>query len=568
VRLRRRPSGSVVLAAAAVIACAPLGARAQGAAPPSAGASAASPAASRTLSDAFGLDVATRGAPGGSAVPPAAVAGVGWVRITANWADLEPARGTYAWAELDEAIRRAQAARERVLVMVQTTPRWAAPEPSAPPSVWRHQPPQRLGDWQAFVAAAATRYRGRVAAWQIEPALDLAMFRGTSEDYRQMLHAARDAVRRADRAAWVVAASPSGIDLAFIKALLGRAGDDFDALMLYPRGRTPGDVLEALGVIRARILGADARHQLWMSARPEWGAEAPLAVAALAGGVAREFWPRLDAPLATVVRLLGAARFVGPLDRGPDVYALVFTDGVAPVAVVWSAGAPRAVPLATTGALTAIGAAGRVVASGAESTVVAGPEPVFVSNPAPSVVEEARRTAQQGPFQVPRDSAHDFSKAESVSAELGATNVEHGLYNQRLRSLRSGNVVPISVDGAEAVRTDQARDAVYVYFDVDHSFAYFVDGRYDVVISVEVHRASAPQLVGFNLLYDSTSGYRFTPWQWVEAGQGWATYTFRITDANFASTWGWDFAVNGAGDKKENLVVRAVTVKKVPPGAP
>jgi hypothetical protein len=183
------------------------------------------------------------------------------------------------------------------------------------------------------------------------------------------------------------------------------------------------------------------------------------------------------------------------------------------------------------------------------------------------VVEEARDTARRGSAGVPRDPGHDFSQAESVSAVLGAVNVEHGLYNQRLRGRPAGGVVPVVVDGVEAVRTDQPRDAVYVYFDVDHSYAYFVDGRYDLSITVEVHRARAPHQVGFNLLYDSMSGYRFTPWQWVEAGEGWAAYSVRITDADFSSTWGWDFAINGAGDKREDLVVRAVTVRKVPPGA-
>lgn len=98
--------------------------------------------------------------------------------------------------------------------------------------------------------------------------------------------------------------------------------------------------------------------------------------------------------------------------------------------------------------------------------------------------------------------------------------------------------------------------------------AVIVNGRYDLLITVEVHRASGPERVGFNLFYDSMSGYKFTPWQWVEAGQGWATCKVRITDASFSSRWGWAFAVNGAGDKKEDLIVRAVSVKKLPPGAP
>jgi len=68
--------------------------------------------------------------------------------------------------------------------------------------------------------------------------------------------------------------------------------------------------------------------------------------------------------------------------------------------------------------------------------------------------------------------------------------------------------------------------------------------------------------------YDSMTGYRFTPWQWVESGTGWAKYAVRLTDAAFSSAWGWDLAVNGAGDKKEPLVIRSITVQKVPRNRP
>jgi hypothetical protein len=187
---------------------------------------------------------------------------------------------------------------------------------------------------------------------------------------------------------------------------------------------------------------------------------------------------------------------------------------------------------------------------------------------AAAVLDEARRSAEQGPFKIPRDPAHDFARAENVSVTLGAVNSEHGLYNQRFRALPAGALVPVTVDGVDAVRTEPAKDAVYVYLDVDHSYAYFVDGREELIVTVEVHRAKAANQVGFNILYDSVTGYRFTSWQWIESGTGWAKYAVRLTDAAFSSAWGWDLAVNGAGDKKEPLVVRSITVQKAPRTGP
>jgi len=521
-------------------------------------------------------------------VPGAAAMGSAWVRIPADWAALQSARGKFAWGPLDAAVKRATDSRLNVVVVFLHTPKWAALTADAPQEVWQRQPPRDLKDWQAFVAAAGKRYRGRIAAWQVEPSLHFSVYRGTVQDYFGMLHAARLAIRGADPQALVVAAAPAGLDLAYVKMLLAHAGPDFDALLIFPNGRSPEGVLEALSVIRARVFH-DARQQLWLSGAdaipPAIGASdagvgdemARSALVDAAGGVTREFWSgrALSAQWGpereTLMRLLNGVRYVGWLSRGPGVYALVFTDGRAPLLAVWSTSGSVNIPLDSDGTLkitTAGGGSSPAVSRDGKPAVLAGGEPVFVQGVAPSILAEAERNAQQAALPSPRDPAQDFSNADEISVALGKVNTEHGLYNQRFRTMPAGAVVPVTVEGVEAVRTDQRKDAVYVYLDVDHSFAYFVDGRADLRVTIEVHRARAPEQLGLNLLYDSMSGYRFTPWQWIDAGSGWETVTIRITDASFTSAWGWDLAINGAGNKKEDLVVRSVSVHKVTPGAP
>lgn len=533
-------------------------------------------------SENFGMDLAP------DADPTSAVReGLTWVRIPADWSELEPGRGTFAWSHLDARVKRAAELGARTVLVIMNTPKWAALDSDAPEAVWRHQPPRNVADWQRFVAAAAGRYRGKVSAWQIEPVIDLAAFRGTFRDYVEMLHAARLAIRQADPQALVVAASPPGLDLTYVKTILGRPAGDFDALMLSPRGRTPEDVLEGLTAVQGRI-ATDDRHQLWLDASAG-GAAAPsddavgdemarMAVAGLAAGVTRQFWSGRQASArwaptrGTIVRMLDGMRPVGWLPRGAWVYAFVMSGRATPVAAMWSTSGNQVVPIASDGPLTittVTGTASPPVTREGSPAVPVGRSPVFAQGLAAAAVDEATRAAQRGPFQIPRDPAHDFSRAESVSVTLGTVNTERGLYNQRFRSLPAGALVPISTDGVEALRTELAKDAVYVYLDVDHSYAYFIDGREDLLVAVEVHRAkTAAQQVGFNILYDSTIGYRFTPWQWIEPGTGWVTYTVRLTDAAFSSAWGWDLAINGAGNKKEPLVVRSVTIRKVPRNSP
>ena len=529
----------------------------------------------------FGVDIAF-----GS--DPAALAreGVKWVRTTADWSLLEPTSGKFDWMELDRSIERASAAGLRVVVVLTNTPRWAALDPDTAEAIWRHQPPRNLADWRRFVAAAAARYRDRVAAWQVAPALDFALFRGTVTDYLGMLRTARLAIRAADPKALVVAACPPGLDLSYMKTMLLWPPDEFDALMLFTAGRTAEDVIEALAAIRARV-AVDPRREVWLSDGDAGGPRVTpddavgdlmvrMAAVDVAGGVARQFWSQREATTRwtavrqNLLKRLDGARASGWLPRAPNLYAFVMMRDQAPVAAVWSTGEPRRLPLPANGSLTVVTAQGENVPAAPsapdQAAVTAGKSPILVSGVAASVVEEARQAALKGPFRPVRDPSRDFTNADSVSITLGATNTEHGLYNQRFRSLPSGAVVPLTVGGVEAVRTDPGKDVTYVYLDVDHSYAYFIDGQQDIVITVQVHRAMAAQQAGFNVFYDSTTGYRFTAWRWIEPGDGWVTYTIRLTDAGFSSTWGWDFAINAAGTRKEPLVVRSVTVRKVQRG--
>jgi hypothetical protein len=106
-------------------------------------------------------------------------AGVTWIRQQLPWEQIEPiARGetsdrkfgTSTWAKFDDIVDRANAAGLKVMLRLDTSPRWALPA-DAPDGLG---PPVNPGDYWDFVAQAATRYRGRVAAYQIwnEPNLN------------------------------------------------------------------------------------------------------------------------------------------------------------------------------------------------------------------------------------------------------------------------------------------------------------------------------------------------------------------------------------------------------------
>jgi hypothetical protein len=66
---------------------------------------------------------------------------------------------------------------------------------------------------------------------------------------------------------------------------------------------------------------------------------------------------------------------------------------------------------------------------------------------------------------------------------------------------------------------------------------------------------------GFRVEYDGIGGDKTTPWQVVEPGEGWATYTFVLPDAQLANSNGYDLLIN-VGGSKFDMTFGAVTLRR------
>lgn len=497
------------------------------------------------------------------------------VRLLADWSTIEPDRGAFQWQELDAAVAAASRAGLSVTLTVAFTPKWASLATGVErndPAIWSRQPPKRVEDFQRFVETAARRYRGRVRDWQIWTVLSLPVWRGTAKEYFALVAAAKTATRAVDPQSRVVLATPTGADLVSIRRALLEIPDAFDAVSLNPRGLAPEALLRPLATLRERLLSnaPKAVRIEWdpraSSTRPSWSGQiVKLMAVAAAFGVERvelAVDPAIASDaLAALASTVEGQPFTGYLRQGRGL-AFVFGDGT-PTAVAWSADGEATFRLEgeAVSAMTLSGETRTVPVEDGKALVTAGAQPLLIRGLAPSAAAAARAALAAG---APAFAGvRDYSDAQDVSARLGRTNVEEGLYNMPFRDRRNGAVQPVQVGGDDAVRTHVSRDVVYIYFDVDDSFIYYIDGRYAVELVVEVHGASTQGGLGFNIFYDSMTDLRFTRWQTVDAKDGWVTYTIRLLDAAFANTWGWDFAINAAGNRAEDLTVRSVTVRKI-----
>ena len=127
-----------------------------------------------------------------------------------RWGELEPERGLWRFDRMDRYVDKAEQHGVPILYTLGSTPRWASARPDEPCSYGFGcaAEPHDLADWEAYVTAVATRYKGRIAHYELwnepHPGQRYGMhgfFTGTTEQLVQLAERARAALAQADPAA-------------------------------------------------------------------------------------------------------------------------------------------------------------------------------------------------------------------------------------------------------------------------------------------------------------------------------------------------------------------------------
>ena len=515
--------------------------------------------------------------------------GASGVRLVLDWNRVEPRPGRFTWKADDAAVHAARAQKLEVVLVLEPCAAWAVnPAWQVPPSERAHSLPRSLALWQRYVKEAAKHFRGRVRYWQVREQPNVRNFRGARSEFLKLVASASRVLRAADPKAVLVVPEAGVFDIGEVDwTCSSKFGSSCDVFGLYLPGGAGDQSQTALawavlaqeipylwaGDSRSWVLGADGTM-----AADLWIEHYLLAWAARAG----RFYLPAEVINRSWLAPLGDLRYCGFLRLGPDVWALVFEDKTGPVVAAWARSqmelpAPDLGPLldpklvAQSGQLG--GAPGSAVTGEGEALrLLLGTYPILVrgldvtklmhpGSPTRADVLAAR----PGP---------DPSSSQVVYVDYGDEGCpESGLYNRSLRGRIGGRVEEEMHNGRRCLRTsigasdsqpgDAISDNPWIYFDVDDRWLYFARGKTPVAITVECEGSYlGEQKLGFNILYDSTTGYRFSPWQWVEAGPGWHTYRLRLDDVSFANRSGYDFRINVKGSKQD-LWVAAVRVEKL-----
>jgi hypothetical protein len=132
-------------------------------------------------------------------------AGFRWVKQEFAWREIEPVnKGEFDWSRTDRIMDQIDAHGLKVIVRLGVQPQWAG---GGYPEIG---PPNNMQDFADYITAVATRYKGRVDAYQVWNEPNLAREWGNrppnAAEYTEMLKVAYQAIKAADPYALVISA--------------------------------------------------------------------------------------------------------------------------------------------------------------------------------------------------------------------------------------------------------------------------------------------------------------------------------------------------------------------------
>lgn len=171
--------------------------------------------------------------------------GFGWSKSFINWEGIEPEKGKFDWVDPDNIVKACAGQDLNIVMRVQWTPEWARP-PDTMPS----HPPTNPQDFAEFMRAVATRYKGKVRAYEIWNEQNInyewGMRNPNPAEYVEMLKAVYPAIKGADPDALVLTGGLSTTggggegamgDVLYIEGMYQAGVQGFcDAISTHPYG--------------------------------------------------------------------------------------------------------------------------------------------------------------------------------------------------------------------------------------------------------------------------------------------------------------------------------------------
>lgn len=200
-----------------------------------------------------------------------------------SWGTVEPSKGQYDWHSLDSWVSEAERHGVQLDYVFVNTPVWASTRPDEPCANRRTgcAAPPNLNDWEEFVRALVTRYKGRISSYELwnEPN-GSGFWTGSPRDMVELAGRAYPLIKSIDPAAVVTtpAVSSSGWPLqhdAWLDQYFAAGGGKFADVVAWHgyAGRNDRPALPVEGLTRQIQTLRAVLKRYGLSRLPIWNTE-------------------------------------------------------------------------------------------------------------------------------------------------------------------------------------------------------------------------------------------------------------------------------------------------------
>lgn len=528
--------------------------------------------------------------------PMLRTAGVRWLRGFYEWQDVQPRPGIWNFAHVDRLVRDAKANDIGLVYGLAYLASWASADGGT-----RKFPIKDIQFWRDYVKGMVGRYHGDIKYWEVWNEFNGSFAEGgTPQIYAELVREASIVAKNIDPTARI-GISVANFDVGFLDAAIkAGASGHFDYLCVHPYEklealRNEGGEIAFLSMTTTlrQMLAANGQRKdmpLWIT---EIGSQAPIKpnsdgdkaqatmlakayLLSIAAGFERVFWFEARGPayghdtdhgllradfsprpsyqaLKVLTGALGPEpSSAGWLDLDNGGFGFLFQSAGRSVLAAW-APPKQAKQVSFAQTVRVLDLEGKTKSLNAGDKLTLTDTPVLIADLPPALISSASAN---------RDKAYpwggDFGSGDVATAHLQATPYAEGL--NFLKPETTSAVVTGNNSWRKSNFAVSGGEGRYVYFAVNPQFAPF--GSKDFEISATVRRTASDKPAGMSLQYESVNGYVNVNYTTIPEGEDWQTLTWKVSDANFAGAWGWNFRLNAVSSPNE-FFIKEVRVKKL-----
>jgi hypothetical protein len=192
-----------------------------------------------------------------------------------TWPYVEPAKGQFNWARLDRFVASASAHGVGILYSFGGVPAWASEDRASCHLQYVLScsgAVANMQDWQDFVTALITRYKGRIGIYELwnEPQ---NFFTGTPSQLSALTQKEHDVIRSIDPAATILSPSIVAYGYAYLASYFAAGGTtDIDGVAMHSYPNPNNDIAETVtGSMTTTVRTLMSRYGI--SGKPLWDTE-------------------------------------------------------------------------------------------------------------------------------------------------------------------------------------------------------------------------------------------------------------------------------------------------------